>query len=138
MMSKKTLTARQEEIFDLLASGNTPAQVAKKAKPKISQNAVYMTIRRIEAKGHTVPTPAPTGAKRGRKPGPKPKVAPSEPVLNGGELLDRIAAHRKEDIKAIELATKTNLAERERLANQIEKLLLEFKQLEQAKEQLTK
>lgn len=142
MTKKGKLTDRQQEIFDLLEAGNTPAEAGAKAKPPISANAVYMTIRRIEEKGHKVKvTESPRGRSRGSKPGPKPKPAAQpqpEPAtaLTGTELIERIEDRRKKDIADVDATMAANREERERLGGLIETLDKEHEQLGKVKEQL--
>lgn len=61
MTDKPKLAKKQKRVLDLLTKGKSPGQVAKAMK--ISVNGVYGHMRRIEAKGYTVPrsgTPSPT------------------------------------------------------------------------------
>lgn len=140
---KKKLTPRQQEIKNLLDEGLTPSEVGKKAKPKITANAVYMTIRRIEEKGHTVKvTESPRGRQRGTggKPGPKPKPKPPTPEnpehLTGTELIDNINSRLDGDIKAIDAKIEENTAARTQAEQLVARLTEENAKLETTKERL--
>lgn len=144
---KGKLTDRQQEIFDLLEEGNTPSQVAKKAKPALSTNAVYMTIKRIEAKGSkpkvkSSPRGRAKGSKKPAKPAPKPPAAkpeapaPEEPVLSGAALVEQIKRQHRKDRGRIRKAIKANRADKERADKQIDKLNKELSDLENALKQI--
>jgi DNA-binding CsgD family transcriptional regulator len=132
-----TLTKRQQEVVTLLEKGKTPSQVATKLG--ISTNAIYMTVRRVEAKGRTVKvTESPRG--RGRKPGPKPAKPqdngnPPMPV-SGKELIEEIKAGLKGDIVRITETMESNDVARTSAEQMVERLVKENAELSTQREKL--
>lgn len=140
-MAKEKLTDRQQEIFNLLEEGKTPSQVAKAAKPKLSANAVYMTIKRMEAKGFkpnvkSSPRGRTKGSKRAATKAPAqpqaatPAKAPQSPPLSGSDLVEAIKRQHRKDRGLIRKAIKANRDEKARADKQIDKLNDELKNLE--------
>lgn len=146
--SKEPLTKKQQRAFDLLSSGKSPAQAAKRMG--ITTNGVYGHLRRIREKGHEVTfrgrdvngskssrrsttTRSAASSPNGSSPNGKPSF---ESIQEVHKTIDSAVVLATDRLRQIEGRRKEIAAEQEKLASEDRDLKAEAEELAVEKDQL--